>query len=120
MIMAVEWTTATIIRDMLGTTNFSGIPDAEIEELIEQNEGFIETALKIPSSLAFDNSKKPHKIIRKLVSLLTCLDIVGAYGMSFITLDSARLAADIFFDDFERTWRLITDNPTYIQFVRDA
>lgn len=119
--MAVEWVTAAIVRDFLGNLNGKGsIPDAEIEEVIEQNEGFMETILKVASSLAYDNAKKPHKSFRKIVALLSTLQIVGRYAISYSTLDYAVNVEDVLKDELDRIMNLYVSNPSYTDFVKEA
>lgn len=118
--MAVEWTTAALVREALGNlTGKSGIPDAEIEEMIEQNEGFVETILKIESSFAFDSAKKPHKAIRKLVTLLTALSLMSKYAMSFTTLKYAKNFEYITWIEVNRLIKML-DVPGAVHFIRES
>lgn len=117
--MAVEWTTAALVREALGNLNGkSTISDAEIEEKIEQSEGFVETIFKIPASFAFNSAKKPHKAIRKLVTLLTALQVMSNYSMSFITLQHAQNFEDVTVNEIDRIMSLFERNTGYIDFIK--
>lgn len=116
--MAVEWTTAQIVRDLLGGITTSSISNGIIEEYIEQWEGYAEARYKV-SDITFASTKKMHKIIRSLVTHYAAMDLIVAVNMSFETLNQAALSASVIKDQIIQIERALDDR-TVMQSVRDA
>jgi len=92
--MAVEFTTATIVRSFLKGAGTS-LTDAEIEEHIEQVEGHLKVILRIPSTFTFSSANKLHKSLRMAVSAKTAMIAIASTSQSFNTLEQAALALDV-------------------------
>jgi len=120
--MAVEWTTAAIVKSYLrsGVGFTATLSDGDIEEMIEQSEGAWETFLKIPASFAFNASLKPHKALRKLITLEVCMMVVASCSPSFLTLGHAGLISDIHKDQYTELRKQFLENPGYRDFILNA
>src|SRR3990167_8305336 len=97
--MAVTWTDST--RGKTRIKSGTSMTSSEIDDLIEQNEGLIIDRMKIPSSFIFDAAKKEHLILRKAVEAMTVLLVIASTPMSFQTLESAYMAANITKDELD-------------------
>ena len=117
--MAVEWTTATIVRQSLKGAGTS-LTDAEIENFIEQNEGFMETVLKIPASFAYNSALKPHRFLQKLVTVMTAIDVLASTPQSFNTFTSIDAASKILVYQYENMIKFLADQPSYRDFIINA
>lgn len=116
--MAVEWTTAQIVRDQLTFFTTSSVSDAIIQEFIEQWEGYAESIYAM-DDIAFDSTKKRHKLIRMLVTKNVAKDLLIAAMASAETLDQIGMAADILSDQIAQIEKKLDDRRV-MQNVRDA
>lgn len=118
--MAVEWTTATIVKANIKGTDVNQMTVAQIEELIEQSEGFMKVILKIPSTFTFNATKKPHLMLRDIVTCRVARRVIAAMSMSFLTLEQAAMAADILEKDYTENLKFLAENPGYIKFIEGS
>lgn len=63
--MAVAWGTAANVKVLLD--NMTGKTNTQIEQIIEQCEGFFKAILKIPDTFTFDSAEKEHLLLRTAV-----------------------------------------------------
>ena len=97
--MAVEWTDSTRVRARIKSG--SSMTNAEIDDLIEQNEGFVKTQLKLDTTFTFSASKKPHLLLRKVAEAMTVLNVIASTPLSFLTLEQAYSEANITRDEID-------------------
>ena len=107
--MVVKWTDSTLVKARLKTG--TSLTSAEIDEFIEQNEGWLEVWLKdtgvsVPAGIP-NMTNKIHKFGRKIVEIMTVLDIIMSTPMSFRTLEEAYLAANISADQMNEFKKLL-------------
>jgi len=94
----VTWTDATIVKTYLKGAGTS-LSNDEIDDMIEENEAYLKTRLKIPSTFTFDATTYPtHLTLRHLANLSTVMDIIASTNLCFLTLEHAALAANIYVD----------------------
>lgn|SRR3990167_310579 len=103
----VKYTTATIVKARLN--NRTSASTADIEAIIDQCEGYIDVALKIPSTFSFNASTIRHLALRRISTDLAALYVLGMSSMSFQTLGQAGLLADILWDNINAEFREMKD-----------
>lgn len=88
-INAVKYTTATIVKDRIyGRT---GLSTAQVEEIIKENEGWIDTIIRNSATggdvnITFADSKDIHLFLRKWATALSTIDVLMASSLSFTSL----------------------------------
>ena len=94
-----KYTTAAIVRAQLADRVATEWTDAEIDTVIDMNEGVIDAILKIGAggniNLTFSATTIKHLILRKLSTSMTCSDLLMTSSVSFLSLDQAKLAAEL-------------------------
>src|SRR3990167_6009291 len=94
--MAVKYTNAQKVKDLLGSRLFSATTNGIIEVWIEEAEGIIDTWLKIgsgtgASSFTFSATKKPHLILEMAATMIAGSLALAQSSVSFVTMEQALL-----------------------------
>lgn len=116
--MTVKWTTVAIVKQYVKGCD-TALSDAEVSNFIEMNEGYIETLLKIPASFTFNASLKPHLAIRKLVSILTALDIMSSTPQSYQTFTAIDATSKLLVAQYDEMIREI-NKPAFIDYIKNV
>lgn len=113
--MAVKYTTATIVRSLIDQAG-SSMTDAEIEEVIEMCEAWVDAWLKIDDTFSFSASTIGHKLLRLLVSTKAARIIVASTPLSHQTLTQAAMTLDLLQEEYEEAVKIAgqTDVRDYI------
>lgn len=90
--MTVKYTTAAIVSDLLAGITCTA-STAKIEEVINQNEAFIDGLLFRDLAFTFSSVKNAHLIIRKICTLLSAMDLALA-NLSGNTIDQIKTFFD--------------------------
>lgn len=112
------WSTATLVKLQLKLGSpFTGLSDSEIEDFINNAEGYVEAILKLPSTFTFSASKVSHLMIRDLVTKRAALDVLKATPASFLTLQYTALMANLLIYDIEKTTAMLLTNGSIVDFI---
>jgi len=88
MVLSPSWTNPTrvLVRVGAGTS----LTNAQINELIVENEGWFRTWFK--ETITYNEDNLTHQFVRKAIELYTALDVIASTPMSYRTLNDASLA----------------------------
>ena len=94
----VTYTTAAIVRAQLNDQVSTNYSDADIEEIINSVEGFIDAVLKIGTGgnidITFDASTKKHRVLRRWANALAGFEVGLGSSASWETLDQLILCLE--------------------------
>ena len=97
--MTTTFTTNAIVLAAIDGTK-TGLTTDEIDTIINMNEGFITALFKIESDFTFSASNAKHLILRKMVTAMTCIDVVAA-SMSWNALGEIEALLDKFVMEYQ-------------------
>lgn len=115
---SVKYTSDTIVNDRIQGAGTS-LSSAEINEIIVQCEGYLDTMMKLPSTFSFSQSKSAHLTIRKAATDMAALYVLAATPMSWQTLNQVALASDILRDSLMGSLKLLADQD-YVNYIKNA
>jgi hypothetical protein len=110
--MAVKYTTATNVRNLLGQRVKSDISDAMINVWIEEAEGMIDIWLRIGTSgnsLTFSSAKKPHLVLEMAATMIAGSLCLASSSLSWLSMDQALLMQETMIYWAEEAKRIITE-----------
>ena len=114
----VKYTTAVIVLDRL-QNGLTSLSTAEIEEIIEHWESYVDVLAKIPDDFTFDSAKKGHDLLRLVVTLATAIDVLAATPLSWHSLDYLIHTHNVLTDQLKRSREILRDQD-YVNYISEA
>jgi hypothetical protein len=114
--MAGVYTTNALVTSQLKGATLT-VTTAEIDEFINQAEGYFQAILKIPSTFTFTSTKLGHQILRIAVTSLAAMMVLAAEPGCYNSTDQASLSADILYTVHVDAKKMLLENPGYCHYI---